>query len=111
MLASSRELAETTIRRAQKRYKGQFDRRAQQRPYNVGDWVMVKFPQKEQGRMRKLSHPWHGPYRVIERNDPDLTVSKVYYFIICRKAIYKYTKRESVSAHQNYLWNTFGMDL
>lgn len=29
MLASSRELAETTIRRAQKRYKGQFDRRAQ----------------------------------------------------------------------------------
>ena len=31
---------------------------------------MVKFPQEEQGRMRKLSHPWHGPYRVIERNDP-----------------------------------------
>ena len=78
-LASSRQLTETTIRRAQGRYKGQFDRRAQQHHYKVGDWVMVKFPQQEQGRMRKLSHPWHGPYRVIECNDPDLTVSKVYY--------------------------------
>ena len=29
--------------------------------------------------MRKLSHPWHGPYQVIECNDPNLTVSKVYY--------------------------------
>jgi len=53
--------------------------RAQQRHYQVGDWVMVKFPQEEQGKMRKLSHPWHGPYQVIERNDPDLSVSKVYY--------------------------------
>ena len=78
-LASSRQLAETAIRKAQRRYKGQFDRRAQQRHYKVGDWVMVKFPQEEQGKMRKLSHPWHGPYRVIERNDPDLSVSKVYY--------------------------------
>ena len=78
-LASSRQLAETTIRKAQKRYKGQFDRRAQQRHYRVGDWVMVKFPQEEQGKMRKLSHPWHGPYRVVERSDPDLSVLKVYY--------------------------------
>ena len=45
-LASSRQLAETTIRKAQKRYKGQFDRRAQQCHYRVGDWVMVKFPQE-----------------------------------------------------------------
>ena len=30
---------------------------------------------------------------------------------IPRKALYKYTKRESVSAHQNYLWDTFGMEL
>ena len=52
----------------------------------------------EQGRMRKLSQSkekvktntprilyrviernGHGPYQVIERNDPDLTISKVYY--------------------------------
>ena len=41
--------------------------------------MIMKFPQEEQGRMRKLSHPWRGPYQVIERNDPDLTISKVYY--------------------------------
>ncbi len=78
-LASSRQIAVAAIRKAQEKYKGQFDRRAQQRHYKVGNWVMVKFPQEEQGRLRKFSHPWHGPYRAIERNDPDLTISKVYY--------------------------------
>ena len=45
-------MAETTICKAQWRYKGQFDRRAQQHVYKVGDWVIVKFTQEEQGRMR-----------------------------------------------------------
>lgn len=44
----------------------------------IGDWVLVWFPQEETGKLRKLSRPWHGPYRVIERSDPDLTVVKVY---------------------------------
>ena len=29
--------------------------------------------------MRKLSRPWHGPYRVLTLDDPDITVVKVYY--------------------------------
>ena len=62
-LASSRQLAEETTRQAQTRYKTNFDRRAHQREYRVGDWVMVKFPQEEQGKLKKLSHPWHRPYR------------------------------------------------
>ena len=61
-LLSSRHLAEETMRKPQKRYKFQFDKKARQRHYRVGDWVMVKFPQKKQGKLRKLSHPWHGPY-------------------------------------------------
>ena len=40
---------------------------------------MVRFPQEETGKMRKLSRPWHGPYRVTHRIDPDLTVCKVYF--------------------------------
>ena len=28
--------------------------------------------------MRKLSRPWHGPYRVIDKRDPDIAVVKVY---------------------------------
>ena len=39
---------------------------------------MVKFPREESGKNRKLSQPWHGPYRVLACNDPDLTVAKVY---------------------------------
>ena len=29
--------------------------------------------------MRKLSRPWHGPFRVVSRQDPDITVSNVYF--------------------------------
>ena len=45
-LTSLKQLAETTIRKAQTRYKGQFDRKAQQPHYTVGNWVMVNFPQE-----------------------------------------------------------------
>ena len=40
---------------------------------------MVKFPQEEQGKLRKLSHPWHGPNRGLSRDDTDVSVAKVYY--------------------------------
>ena len=38
----------------------------------------MRFPQDETGRQCKLSCPWHGPYRIVERRDPDVTVVKVY---------------------------------
>ena len=38
---------------------------------------MVKFPQEETGSLRKLPRPWHGPYRVIDRQDPDVTVGSM----------------------------------
>lgn len=38
----------------------------------LGDWVLVKFPHKETGKQRKLSCPWHGPYRIASRDDPDV---------------------------------------
>ena len=41
--------------------------------------MLVRFPYEESGKMRKLLHPWHGPYRIIERRDPDLTFVKVYF--------------------------------
>ena len=37
------------------------------------------FPRDEVGRNRKLSRPWHGPYRVIGKKDPDITPCKVYF--------------------------------
>ena len=43
--------------------------------------MLVKFPADESGKMRrKLSRPWHGPYRVIKINKPDVTIEKIYMY-------------------------------
>ena len=47
--------------------------------FRVGDWILVRFPQDESGRWRKLSRPWHGPYRILDKSDPNVTCIKVYY--------------------------------
>ena len=31
--------------------------------YRVSEWVLVKFPADESGKLRKLARPWHGPYQ------------------------------------------------
>ena len=77
-LASARELAAASIQRSQKRYKANYDRSASDKHYRVGDWVLVRFPQDESGAARKLSRPWHGPYRVVQCSGPDVTVVKIY---------------------------------
>lgn len=77
-LSTARELAAKSIQKAQKRYKALYDRKAAIPPLKAGDWVLVKFPHEESGRLRKLSRPWHGPYRVLSRQDPDVTVIRVY---------------------------------
>ena len=77
-LSTARRLAAEAIQTAQVKYKTVYDRHSCDRNYQVGDWVLVRFPQDETGRMRKLSRPWHGPYRIINRSDPDVTVVKIY---------------------------------
>lgn len=78
-LSSARALAVEAIMKAQERYKRYYDRSAVQSDYRVGDWVFIRFPAVETGRNRKLSHPWQGPYRILQRNDPDITATKVYF--------------------------------
>jgi len=68
-----------SIQRAQTKYKEQYDKSAASTPFTVGDLVLVHFPQEESGPKRKLSRPWHGPYRVISKNDPDVEVVKVFF--------------------------------
>ena len=41
--------------------------------------MLVLFPHELTGKNRKLSRPWHGPYRVTSIDDPDISVSKVYF--------------------------------
>ena len=78
-LSSARELAASCIRKAQDKYKRSYDRRVREVTMRVGDWVLVCFPQDESGRWRKLSRPWHGPYRIVDKSDPDVTCVKVYH--------------------------------
>ena len=77
-LSTARRQAAEAIQMAQTKYKASYDRRSRDMDYQIGDWVLVRFPQDETGRMRKLSRPWHGPYLVIDKRDPDITVVKVY---------------------------------
>ena len=78
-LSSARETAAKCIRQAQKKYKSQHDKKLVIVNYELGDWVFVKFPHEETGRIRKLSRPWHGPYRIISIDDPDVSVVNVYF--------------------------------
>ena len=78
-LSSACELAIQSVQKAQKRYKKYYDRDTKQVDYRVGDWIFIRFPAEETGRGRKLSHPWHGPYRIASRKDPDVTATKVYF--------------------------------
>ena len=78
-LSSARELAAASIGEAQKRYKCQYDKKSKTVEYRIGDWVFVRFPGEETGKKRKLSRPWYGPFRVVTKRDPDLSVAKVYF--------------------------------
>ena len=48
-------------------------------PLRNGVWVLVYHPQDETGGNRKLSRPWHGPYRVTSIQDLDVCLVKVYF--------------------------------
>ena len=60
-LSSAWQLANKVIQQAQRKYKAQFDRKAHLGRFQIGEWVLIKFPHKESGKNRKLSRPWHGP--------------------------------------------------
>ena len=51
MLGQARKQAVIAIQKAQKRYKKSYDQRAKDPTLRVGDWVLVKFPQEESGRL------------------------------------------------------------
>ena len=63
--STTRSLAIKANKEAQQQYKSQYDKTAKTSKFQVGDWVLVYFPQDETGKNRKLSQPWHGPYRIV----------------------------------------------
>jgi hypothetical protein len=77
-LSAARRLAAEAIQAAQTKYKASYDRHSRDMDYQIRDWVLVRFPKDETGRLRKLSRPWHGPYHVVDKRDPDITIVKLY---------------------------------
>ena len=59
-LSLARKSALENIRRSQKKYKLQYDRKTNPYQYRIGDWVLIRFPSDETGKLRKLSRPWYG---------------------------------------------------
>ena len=79
-LSSARETAATKIQKAQSRYKNyDRDQKIKESALRIGDWILVHFPQDEVGKTRRLARPWHGPYRVLRNESPDVTCVKVYF--------------------------------
>ena len=78
-LACARTLAAENIRVAQTKYKKYYDKHAKLISYSIGEWILIRFPQDETGKSRKLSRPWHGPYRITALTQTDVTAVKVYY--------------------------------
>lgn len=76
-LSNGRKLATESIQAAQDKYKKNYDRKSAVGNHRVGDWVLIRFPQEESGANRKLSRPWHGPFRVTDY-ETGITAVKVY---------------------------------
>jgi len=63
-LSTARALALKVNQKCQRSYKQQHDKKVTTSKLKVGEWVLVYFLQDNVGKMRKLSQPWHGPYRI-----------------------------------------------
>ena len=78
-LSAARQLAMEATRNAQQKYKKYYDQKSRTTKLRIGDWVLIRFPQEETGSQRKLSRPWHGPFRIIELDSTGVTATKIYY--------------------------------
>ena len=52
-------IAAASIKKAQRKYRRQFDKKSTSVSYKIGDWVLVYFPHEGTGKNCKLSQPWH----------------------------------------------------
>ena len=55
----SHEHAMSSLKKVQKWYEKQYDKKASTVPLWCGDWALIHFPQDVSGKQMKLSRPWH----------------------------------------------------
>ena len=66
-LAGAWDLARQNIKKAQRHQKQMYDRHAKDPPVKRGDRVFIYMPAADQGPSYKFARPFHGPYRVVEK--------------------------------------------
>lgn len=69
-IETAQALARSNIARAQQVMKIQYDKKAADAPFVVGQRVWVFTPKTKKGRSKKLLHRWHGPFRVCRQLSP-----------------------------------------
>lgn len=76
-LTTTWEVARKCVRQAQQRQKVQYDRRSTVNPYKAGERVFLFKPTEKTGEARKLTCPFHGPYRIVELDTNTPTLKRV----------------------------------
>ena len=77
-LSTVRQTALHSISRSQKKYKKQYDSKSDSYQLCVGDWILICYPSEEIGRLKKLSRPWHGPYRITACDNTDVSAVSLF---------------------------------
>ena len=75
-MSTAWKLAQECIGRAKRRQKEQYDKRSTIVPFRAGERVFLYKPEKT-GAARKLSRPFHGPYRVLGLDANTATLVRV----------------------------------
>ncbi len=70
-------LAQTQVKKAQKRQKDTFDRQAKPPSYSVGERVFVYMPGAKATKAYKFARRFYGPYRVVTLYDTGVEVCPV----------------------------------
>lgn len=71
-IETAQSLARSNIARAQQLMKLQYDKKAANAPFVIGQRVWVYTPKPKKGLSKKLRHCWHGPFRVCRQLSPVL---------------------------------------
>ena len=69
-LEDAQRIIHSNTQLAQQRMKEQYDKTAGPVPFEIGTKVWVYTPKSRKGLSKKLSHTYHGPYRVVSKLSP-----------------------------------------
>ena len=69
-LENAQRIIQSNTQLAQQRMKTQYDKTSCPVPYDIGSKVWVFTPKTRKGLSKKLSHNYHGPYRIVARLSP-----------------------------------------